>query len=199
MQQKETQAVSRYGTFELTSAIRPSSEQPIVPRAGYRIETYRDAQSGQSIPMLAAAVSREQLFDVLLDLVGELGDTVDVILESHHQRKAESDRPRQKLREYIDNPVLRSYCLEFSELLLEDGCFGMAIIDPRGPCEVQFDDHKVFVIFAKDLERFVDVLDRASIPRDDDLKLISEGAHLHSTRPHFFEQYEQFCYTVSAE
>src|SRR5437879_639071 len=61
-----------YGDFVLTDAVRPSLDRQVVPRQGYRIETYRDAKAGFQVPVLAAAVSREQLFDVFLDLLDPL-------------------------------------------------------------------------------------------------------------------------------
>src|SRR6266404_4186506 len=76
--------VDRYGDFWLTDAVRPAQGLPIVPRQGYRIDTYRDDKANFSVPVLAAAVSREQLFDVFLDLLDPLGEVVDVVLETSH-------------------------------------------------------------------------------------------------------------------
>ena len=35
--------VDQYGDFWLTEAIRPALDLQVVPRQGYRVETYRDA------------------------------------------------------------------------------------------------------------------------------------------------------------
>ena len=48
--------VDQYDDFRLTAAIRPGPDLKIVPRQGYRINTYRDATAGLQIPVLAAAV-----------------------------------------------------------------------------------------------------------------------------------------------
>jgi hypothetical protein len=62
--------------------------------------------------------------------------------------------------------------------------------------EVQFDEHKLLVIYAHDLEPFEEILRQAGLERDDSMKLISEGEHLHSTEPHFVADFEQFCYRL---
>lgn len=192
-------AVNRYGDFELTSAIRPAPELTVVPKQGYRLEIYRDSESDAEIPMLAAAVSAERLYEVFFELLDQLSDVVDVILESHHQRRDSAEDFRDFIREHVDVPVLKSYFQEYKELLLEDGCSGVAIVDPRGPCEIQFDDHKVFVIYAKNLEKFSGVFDHFGIPRDDSLKLISEGEHLHSTCSKYSEMFEALRNSLTAE
>ena len=51
--------VDRYGDFWLTDAIRPSLDRQVLPRQGYRVDTYRDAQADLQVPVLAASVSRE--------------------------------------------------------------------------------------------------------------------------------------------
>ena len=57
-------------------------------------------------------------------------------------------------REHIDLPIFKSYCCDFEELLLNDGCTGVAVISTTGPMEVQFDEHKLLVIYARNLEPF---------------------------------------------
>lgn len=192
-------SVDQYGDFALTPAIRPSLDLQVIPRQGYRIEQFVDPQSNTRIPMLAAAVSREQLFDVFLELLDRLGEVVDVVIESHHDRKYPSDPSRDSLREHIDMAVLKSYLHEFRDLVLEDGCLGIAVIDPRGPSEIQFDDHKVLVIYSRDVEPFAEVLDHYGIERDDSLKLISEGEHLHSTEPAYSERVEALRISLNAD
>ena len=47
--------------------------------------------------------------------------------------------------------------------------------------EVQFDEHKLLVVYAHDLEQFEAVLLQAGVRRDDRMKLLTEGEHLHSS------------------
>ncbi len=186
--------VDRYGDFVLTAAVRPGPELPVVPREGFRLDVFRDRVAGLHVPMLAASVSREKLFDVFLDLLAPLGQTVDVVLEtSHHTQGA---RHTDLVREQIDRAVVESFFLEFEDLLLDDGCTGVAVLSTVTPIEVQFDEHKLLVVYAHDLEPFERVLFQHGVPRDDGLKLITEGEHLHNTEPLHAGRFERLCCRV---
>jgi hypothetical protein len=188
--------VSRYGDFVLTDAIRPAPHVPITPRQGFRTEIYRDDRAGLKVPVLAAAVSKESLFDGFLDLLDPLGELVDLVLETSHA--SEGATHLDLFREHIDLPVLQSGFLEFEDLLLNDGCTGAAVISTSGPMEVQFDEHKLLIVYAHDLRPFERVLQRHGVHRDDRLRLITEGEHLHSTAPKYREEFERFCCRVGA-
>jgi hypothetical protein len=166
----------------------------VVPREGFRIDVYRDAQAGLEVPVIAAAVSRDRLFDVFLALLDPLGPAVDVVLETSHD--SDGTTHRDLLREHIDLPVLESHLCEFEDLLLNDGCTGVAVISTAGPLEVQFDEHKLLVVYAHDLEPFEAILRQAGVPRKDRLKLITEGEHLHSSEPRYRDLFEQLCCRV---
>ena len=186
--------VDRYGDFVLTDAIRPALHLPVVPCEGFRLDVFREPQAGLEVPVIAAAVSREKLFDVFLSLLAPLGPTVDVVLETSHESEGASHR--DLLREHIDLPVLASHLCDYEDLLLNDGCTGVAVIATAGPMEVQFDEHKLLVVYAHDLEPFEVVLHQAGVPRDDRLKLITEGEHLHSSEPRYQDQFERMCSRV---
>jgi hypothetical protein len=186
--------VDRYGDFQLTDAIRPGARLPVVPREGYRRDVYRDDRAGIRVPVLAASVSGEHLFEVFLALLEPLGEVVDVVLETSHHGNGTSHR--DLVREHIDLPVLLSHFCDFEELLLNDGCTGVAVLSTTGPMEVQLDEHKLLVVYARDLAPFERILDSFGIRRDDSLKLITEGEHLHSTDPRHAEQFEQLCCRV---
>ena len=47
--------VGRYGGFSLTDAIRPSYGLEVIPREGYRRDVYRDPETGNTMPVLAAS------------------------------------------------------------------------------------------------------------------------------------------------
>jgi hypothetical protein len=182
--------VERYGDFWLTEAVRPGVRVPVVPREGFRVGTYRDRKAGLRVPVLAAAVSREHLFDTFLALLDPLGEVVDAVLEtSHHGGRGHRDL----FRDHIDLPVLKSHFCDFEDLLLHDGCTGVAVIGTEGPVEVQFDEHKLLVVYAHDLEPFQEVLRDAGINRDDSLRLITEGEHLHSSDPRHDTTFSQLC------
>lgn len=186
--------IDHYGDFCLTEAIRPSLDLQIVPRQGYRLGTYRDPVSDLEVPVLAAAVSAENLFEVFVDLLEPLGETVDVVLETSHD--AADGRHRDLVREQIDCTVLVSHLYDYEDLLLNDGCTGVAVISAVMPMEVQFDEHKLLVVYAQDLKPFERILRRAGVRRDDGLKLITEAEHLHSTDERFADAFEQLCYRL---
>jgi hypothetical protein len=186
--------VDRYGDFWLTDALRPSFDLQVVPREGFRLETYRDTPAGIEVPALVASVSRERLFDLFLALLDPLGDVVDAVLETSHD--SQGARHRDLYREQIDLPILKSYCCDFEDLLLHDGCTGVAAISTAAPMEVQFDEHKLLVVYAHDLEVFEGIVRQAGVPFVPDLKLLTEGEHLHSTEARYAASFEQLCYRL---
>ena len=120
-----------------------------------------------------------------------LGETVDVVLETSHHSDGTSHR--DLLREHIDLPVLLSHFCEFEDLLLNDGCAGAAVIANAAPAEVQFDEHKLLVVYARDPGPFEGIFRRHGVSRCDGLRLITEGEHLHSSDPRHLEAFEQLC------
>ncbi len=182
-------SVNSYGSFTLTDAIRPGAELPVRPRQGYRVEVYRDQRAKLRLPMLSAAVSAERLFETFLALLEPLGEVVHVVLESSHGTT--SDGHADLRREHIDLAVLTSHFCEFEELLTHDGCTGVAVLADRRPIEVQFDEHKLFHIYAPNLKPFRRVLRDHGVRRRETLSLISEAEHLHHTTESFADDFRQ--------
>lgn len=186
--------VNRYGDFMLTDAVRPGPGVPIRPRQGYRVEIYRDRAAKLRLPMLSAAVSAELLFETFLALIEPVGDVVHVVLESSHG--GSTDNHRDLRRNHIDGPVLASHFCEFEELLTHDGCTGVAVLAHKKPIEVQFDEHKLFHIYAPDLKPFRRVLRSLGVRRRKILPLISEAEHLHHSTDEQAEAFRQLCLRV---
>ncbi len=189
--------VGRYGSFELTDAVRPSIGLEVIPREGYRRDVYRDPETGNTMPVLAASVSSDRLFDVFMDLLDPLGEEVDVVMESSHD--CEPGAHADLYREHIDTVILKSTLYDYDDLLMNDGCTGLAALNPSGPMEVQFDEHKLLFVYAHDLEPFEQVLQDAGLKRDDTLKFISEAEHLHSTDDVYKDQFEQLQYRLGID
>ncbi len=187
-------AVNQYGRFTLTDAVRPGPTLPILPVEGYRVRVYRDRSAGLKLPLLSASVSAEKLFDVFLDLLKPLGEVVHVVLETSHGRDADDHADFR--RTHIDRPVLASHCCEFEDLLMNDGCTGVAVLSTRGPLEVQFDEHKLLHVYAPELKRFRRVFRRHGIERRPDLQLITDAEHLHHTTDDHEDTFKQFCARV---
>jgi hypothetical protein len=182
-------SVNSYGGFTLTDAIRPGTGLPIRPRQGYRVEIYRDRKARLRLPMLSAAVSAERLFDTFLALLEPLGEEVHVVLESSHG--AGTDEHTDLRRSGIDRPVLASHFCDFEELLTHDGCTGVAVLADRVPMEVQFDEHKLFHVYAPNLKPFRRILRAHGVRRRAQLPLISEAEHLHHTTDDFGDAFRQ--------
>lgn len=179
--------IDRYHSFDLTDAIRPSYDLQIVPRQGFRHDEYRDEASGVVVPVLMAAATRGALIDLFLDLIEPLGSVVDVVLETSHRASSGQD---DLYREMIDVPVLKSVLLEYEDLLLNDGCTGIAVVNPQKQQEVQLDEHKMLIVYGKPLDRFEKILIQGDVYPDPDIRFLTEAEHVHSSSERFFKQFE---------
>lgn len=189
--------IARYGDFVLTDAVRPSYNLEVVPRSGYRHDSYQDRDTGVTIPVLMAAASREQVLDLFFDLLDPLGDEVDVVLETSHD--SSEGGHRDLYREGIDLPVLKSMLYDFEDLLLDDGCTGIAVLNPRLPLEVQFDEHKLLIMYGQEVREFEPILAEYELPCLPDLKFITEAEHVHSSSDEFYQRFEQLKYRLGID
>jgi len=181
--------VARYGSFLLTGAVRPSYDLQVVPCQGYRHDVYRDDESKTAVPVLMGSASKESLFEVFLELLDPLGSVVDVVLETSHHRDR---RGHQDLyREHIDLPVLKSILYDFEDLLLNDGCTGIAVLNPAAPQEVQFDEHKLLIVYGNELGLYEQVFAERCVGCNDRMKFITEAEHVHSSSEQYSEQFEE--------
>ncbi len=200
LSQEELEAhlqVARYGDFFLTDAVRPAYDLKVVPTQGYRCGVYRDDENHVQVPVLMAAASREVLMDLFLDLLEPLGPVVDVVLETSHHRY--SGEHQDLYREHIDKPVLMSVLCDYEDLLLNDGCTGVAVLNPQLPAEVQFDEHKLLIVYAQQLEPFQDVFHRHDVFRNDQMSFITEAEHIHSSAPRYYEQFLELAMRLGIE
>jgi hypothetical protein len=182
-------AVQRYGRFTLTDAIRPSYDLKVTPRQGYRHDFYLDEETKTKVPVLMAAASRELLFDIFMELIEPLGCEVDVVLETSHNR--ESAGHTDLYREHIDLPVFKSMLWDFEDLLMNDGCTGMAVLNPQIPQEVQFDEHKLLIVYGNPLRAYENVFAKFGVRRDDKMKFITEAEHVHSSSDKYYQSFDE--------
>lgn len=181
--------VRRYGDFTLTDAVRPSYDLKVIPRQGYRYDVYRDRESKTEMPVLMAAASKERLFELFIELIEPLGSVVDVVLETSHDRQHAGHV--DLYREHMDMPVLLSCLWEFEDMLTNDGCTGIAVLNPQTPHEVQFDEHKLLIVYGHQLESYESTLQKYGLGRSDQLKFITEAEHVHSSTTGYIEQFQQ--------
>ena len=160
-----------------------------MPSEGYRHDAYRDEENHSSVPVLMGAVSYDRLIDTFLDMLDPLGSVVNVVLETSHNRDR---RGHQDLyREHIDLPVLKSIFWEYEDLLLNDGCTGIAVLNPSIPQEVQFDEHKLLIIYGNHLEEFENVFSAQQIYPNERMKFITEAEHVHSSSDQLARRFEE--------
>jgi len=147
--------------------------------------------------VLMAAASKDELFDLFLSMLDPLGDEVDVVLETSHDRgkKGHNDL----YREHIDLPVLKSTLCDFEHLLLNDGCAGVAVLNPRIPLEVQFDEHKLLIVYGQELGEFEEILQYAGLEHDDNLRFLTEAEHIHSSSDELSEEFNRLRYELAIE
>ena len=181
--------VDQYGGFQLTDAVRPAMDLKIKPSQGYRHDVYVDDESDARVPVVMASVSRERLFPLFIQLIQRLGNCVDVVLESSHNKN--SDQHLDYYREHIDMPVLTSILWDYEELLLNDGCTGIAVLNPNTPQEVQFEEHKLLIVYGSPLEQFEFLMESHGVVEDQNLKFVTEGEHIHSSSDKYLERFLQ--------
>jgi hypothetical protein len=182
-------AIARYGDFTLSDAVRPSYDLKVTPRQGYRHDMYHDEESRASVPVLMGAATRERLFELFMELLEPLGSEVDVVLETSHNREVAGHV--DLYRENIDMPVLQSILWDYEEMLLNDGCTGIAVLNPAAPQEVQFDEHKLLIVYGNPLDRFERIFHGRGVRCDDELKFITEAEHVHSSSEDYFAKFEE--------
>ncbi|HEY2894488.1 MAG TPA: hypothetical protein VGJ16_09760 [Pirellulales bacterium] len=182
-------SVTRYGSFVLSGAVRPSFDLQIIPCQGYRHDVYRDEANKTTVPVLMGAASKEHLFDVFMDILDPLGTEVDVVLETSHDREATGHV--DLYREHIDLPVLKSILWDFEDLLVNDGCTGIAVLNPGIPQEVQFDEHKLLIVYGSQLAEYESIFGERNVGCNDQIKFITEAEHVHSSSEYYLEQFEQ--------
>ncbi len=190
-------SIAQYGSFRLTDAIRPSYDLDVVPSAGYRKDKYYDSETGVEIPVIIAAQTSPKLIDLFIDLLDPLGEEVDLVLETSHQQN--EGVHRDLLREAMDLPVLKSTLYDYEDMLLNDGCCGVAVLNPQIPLEVQLDEHKLLLMYGQHLGQFERILIEHGLDCRDEIKFITEAEHVHSSTVEYSETFEEVCYRLGVE
>jgi hypothetical protein len=181
--------VSRYGDFELSDAVRPSYTLEVVPSAGFRHDVYRDDDNRTNVPVLMAAITKARIMETFVSLIEPLGEVVDVVLETSHGNQSHGHT--DLYREHIDVPILQSTLWDFEDLLVNDGCTGIAVLNPHIPQEVQLDEHKLLIAYGKDLRAYEKIFTASRLPCRENMRFITEAEHVHSTCERYVEQFEE--------
>jgi hypothetical protein len=182
-------AVTRYGDFQLTDAVRPSYNLEVVPSAGFRHDVYRDAETRSTVPVLMAAITKPRMMETFIELLTPLGETVDVVLETSHAQKTRGHT--DLYREQIELPILQSILWDFEDLLINDGCTGIAVLNPHIPQEVQLDEHKLLLVYGNHLTPYEGILIDAHLNCREEMRFITEAEHVHSTTERFVQEFDE--------
>jgi hypothetical protein len=182
--------------MSLPAAVRPANGVHWQPHEGYRVRVFRDRRTGIKLPMLTAAVDKERMFDAFYALIKPLGEEVHCVLESSHG--LENDSHRDYRRNHIDAAVLKSYLCDHEEMLVNDGCTGVAVLAAGRPIEVQFDEHKIITVYAPDVSRFRKILKRMGLRKDRELTVVAEAEHLHFSTASYAEEFNQLAMQMGA-
>ena len=179
--------VGRYGAFQLTDAVRPSYDLQVVPQQGFRRDVYQDEETRARVPVSDGLAHRPTCCSTCSwTCSNRLGSEVDVVLETSHDH--DNGGHLDLYREHIDMPVLKSVLWEYESMLLNDGCTGLAVLNPAVPQEVQFDEHKMLIVYGEPLDAFERCLQspqRAVRPRDEIHHRSGTRAFIQRTvRPH---------------
>jgi hypothetical protein len=188
-------ARNRYGRFTLTEAIRPGWQLDVVPQAGYRHDAYVDPATGARLPALVAAVSSEELFETFMELLEPLGDTCDVVVESSHETET---GVVESTREGVERLVLESLLWDYEDVILNDGCMGIAVMHPELSLEVMLDEHKLLVVYAQSRQPFERILKGRGLVRDDRLRFISQGEHMHTSNTRYARRFQELTTRLGA-
>ena len=181
--------VNQYDNFQLTDAVRPAMDLKIKPTQGYRHEVYVDEESNSRVPVVMSAASRDKLFPLFMQLIQKLGPVVDVVLESSHAGRG--NKHVDLYREHIDMPVLTSVLWDYEDLLLNDGCTGIAVLNPNTPQEIQFEEHKLLIVYGSPLEQFEFVMEQHGVCENQNMKFITEAEHVHSSTDEYARRFNE--------
>jgi hypothetical protein len=196
-------AIRRYGNFLLPEAITPSYDLEVVPTSGFKFEQYEDSQFGK-IPVLIVSATKEVLFPLYMDLISLFEGMVGVVLETSHSPEAHLANRCHHIdlhQEGMDSVVIQSILWDFEKLLVDDGCTGIAIYSPETELEVQFDEHKVIFIYnwPRFCQQIMAILEKYGILQKNDLELLQNAEHIHSTSTSFEERFEILKNTIGAQ
>ena len=168
----------QYGEFKLTQAISPSLDLAIVPAQGYKrgFCTIDDFDC----PYVVASITADKLFEVFITAIELMPDEVDVYLENSGTGELLECYDCEKI-------VLLSTLWDYEDFLVNDGLTSLFIVDQDTPQEIQFDEHKLLLIYNQNLAPFEGVLHRYGVMHDKDLQLLIDGEHVHSSRDDYVE------------
>ena len=65
------------------------------------------------------------------------------------------------------------------------------MLNPKTPQEIQFEEHKLLIVYGSPLEQYEFLLEHHGVPENQKMKLITEGEHVHSSTETYFKRFQQ--------
>jgi len=84
---------------------------------------------------------------------------------------------------------LTSILWDFEDLLLNDGCTGIAVLNPNTPQEIQFEEHKLLIVYGSPLEPYEFTLEQNGVTENEGIKFITEAEHIHSSSEEYAQRF----------
>ncbi|MDZ7265323.1 MAG: hypothetical protein ONB16_12115 [candidate division KSB1 bacterium] len=163
-----------FGTFTLPPAVVFFKAGDDVPTEGYKVRKSA-LPNGRFRYQVIVSVSAEKILDVFDALVLLLGDYCHVVVQDFGEREGEQV---DYFAYQKDTVIVRSVLCDFEELLLNDGLIGLVVYSEAAKAEIQLTQHKIIQIFALDLTRFRQVLNRFGIEENPELKFLFDDFYL---------------------
>ena len=96
-------------------------------------------------------------------------------------------------------PILQSTLWDFEDLLINDGCTGIAVFNPNMPQEVQLDEHKLLIVYGNELTPYESILIDCHVACRENMRFITEAEHVHSTSERFVEEFEELKFRLGMD
>ena len=103
------------------------------------------------------------------------------------------------IRESIDLPILKSILMDYEDLLLNDGCMGIAVLNSNIPMEVQLDEHKLLIAYGQNLEEFERTFADYAVECHEEIRFITEAEHVHSSSEEYIERFNELKYDLGID
>ena len=185
--------------LEMTGAAFPSEKSSVKIEPGYRVEV---AKNFYQVPLrITANVHRSLIIDVLEDLIDQLGNDLEVILETSHDSPVGGHEDLY-VPYCLEPIVVKSSLRQYEDLLLNDGGTGIAILNSSTGFEVQLNEDKkivVYVVNRKDLEKVQRILESYGILQRPMLVAVGEVDHYRNLDPAYADQFIEFANNIGAE
>ncbi len=65
------------------------------------------------------------------------------------------------------------------------------MLNPDIPQEIQFDEHKLLIVYGEQLQEYEDILRQRAIGCNEQIRFITEAEHVHSSSDAYAQQFDE--------